>query len=121
MTVIALGVVPYISASIIMQLLVALWPNLQREIRENSDQAKRKINKLTRVGTVLLAMLQSTMLAKYALQMKPEPSWCCEWRAHHTHDYGCSRALLLFGDGHDDHRNCIFDVGGRANHRARDW
>jgi preprotein translocase subunit SecY len=38
MTVIALGVVPYISASIIMQLLVALWPSLQREMRENSEQ-----------------------------------------------------------------------------------
>ena len=33
MTVIALGVVPYISASIIMQLLVALWPSLQREVK----------------------------------------------------------------------------------------
>ena len=37
MTVIALGVTPYISASIIMQLLVALMPSLQREVRENGD------------------------------------------------------------------------------------
>src|ERR1041385_9174354 len=34
MTVIALSVVPYISASIIMQLMVALWPSLQREVKE---------------------------------------------------------------------------------------
>ena len=40
MTVIALGVVPYISASIIMQLLVALWPSLQREVRENREPGK---------------------------------------------------------------------------------
>src|ERR1700761_1195876 len=33
MTIVALGVVPYISSSIIMQLLVALWPSLQREIK----------------------------------------------------------------------------------------
>ncbi|MBN9377064.1 MAG: preprotein translocase subunit SecY [Chlamydiales bacterium] len=69
MTVIALGVVPYISASIIMQLVVALWPSLQREIKENADQGRRKINKYTRVLTVLLSILQSAMFAKYAIQM----------------------------------------------------
>ena len=41
MTVIALGVMPYISASIIMQLLMALVPTLQREIRENPDAGRR--------------------------------------------------------------------------------
>lgn len=69
MTVIALGVVPYISASIIMQLVVALWPALQREMRENSELGKRKINKLTRGLTVVLSILQSALFAKYALQM----------------------------------------------------
>lgn len=69
MTVIALGVVPYISASIIMQLLVALWPSLQREIKENSEQGKRKVNKLTRLLTLCLSVLQSALFAKYALQM----------------------------------------------------
>lgn len=69
MTIIALGVVPYISASIIMQLVVALWPSLQREIKENSEQGKRKMNKMTRFLTVILAFLQSTMFAKYAIQM----------------------------------------------------
>lgn len=69
MTVTALGVVPYISASIIMQLVVALWPSLQREIKENADQGRRKVNKYTRVLTVILSVLQSTMFAKYAIQM----------------------------------------------------
>ena len=69
MTVIALGVVPYISASIIMQLLVALWPSLQREIKENSEQGKRKVNKMTRLLTVILSFLQAALFAKYALQM----------------------------------------------------
>src|SRR6202043_1196028 len=69
MTVIALGVVPYISASIIMQLLVALWPSLQREIKENAEQGKRKVNKLTRLLTVVLSLIQSALFAKYALQM----------------------------------------------------
>ncbi|MBS4167436.1 preprotein translocase subunit SecY [Parachlamydia sp. AcF125] len=69
MTVIALGVVPYISASIILQLLVALWPSLQRELRENGEVAKRKINKMTRMLTVLLSILQSGLFARYALQI----------------------------------------------------
>jgi len=69
MTVIALGVVPYISSSIIMQLLVALWPSLQREMRENPTQGKRKVGKLTRLLTVLLAVVQSAMYAKYAIHM----------------------------------------------------
>jgi preprotein translocase subunit SecY len=69
MTVIALGVVPYISASIIMQLLVALWPSMQREMRENPTLGKRKVNKLTRFLTVILAVIQSAMFAKYAIQI----------------------------------------------------
>lgn len=69
MTVIALGVVPYISASIIMQLLMALLPDLQREMRENPDVGRRKVGKYTRLLTVLLAFIQSTLFARYALQM----------------------------------------------------
>ena len=69
MTVIALGVVPYISASIIMQLLTALVPSLQREVRENPEQGKRKINKLTRLLTVILSVLQAFVFARYAVQM----------------------------------------------------
>ncbi|CDR33071.1 Preprotein translocase subunit secY [Criblamydia sequanensis CRIB-18] len=69
MTVVALGVVPYISASIITQLLVATWPSLQREIRENQDVGRRKINKITRLLTIILSVLQSGLFAKYAVQM----------------------------------------------------
>ncbi|MBA3238487.1 MAG: preprotein translocase subunit SecY [Parachlamydiaceae bacterium] len=69
MTVIALGVVPYISASIILQLLVALWPSFQREMHENQEQGKRKLTKLTRLLTVVLSFLQSGLFAKYALRM----------------------------------------------------
>jgi preprotein translocase subunit SecY len=69
MTIFALGVVPYISASIMMQLLTALIPQLTREIRENAEYAKRKINRWTRVGTLALSFIQSTLFAKYALQI----------------------------------------------------
>ena len=69
MTVIALGVVPYISSSIIMQLLMALLPGLQREMRENPDAGRRKVGKYTRLLTVLLALVHSTLFARFALQM----------------------------------------------------
>lgn len=69
MTVTALSVTPYISASIIMQLLMALMPSLQREMRENGDAGKRKVNRNTRLLTVLLSILQSALFAKYALQI----------------------------------------------------
>jgi preprotein translocase subunit SecY len=69
MTVIALGVTPYISASIIMQLLVALMPSWQRELRENAEAGKRKINRTTRLLTVVLSFIQAALFAKYALQM----------------------------------------------------
>lgn len=69
MTVTALSVVPYISASIILQLLTALLPSLQRELKENSEVGKRKIGKWTRVGTLILAVFQAGLFAKYAVQM----------------------------------------------------
>ncbi|HSW72677.1 MAG TPA: preprotein translocase subunit SecY, partial [Chlamydiales bacterium] len=69
MTITALGVVPYISASIILQLVLAVVPSLQREIRESSDQGKRKISKWTRMATLCLALLHSALFAKYAVQL----------------------------------------------------
>jgi preprotein translocase subunit SecY len=69
MTVIALGVVPYISASIMMQLFTAVLPSLQREVKENPEQGKRKINKYTRMLTVVLSLLQAAVFARYAVRM----------------------------------------------------
>lgn len=69
MTVIALGVMPYISASIIMQLLMALVPSLQREVRENPDIGKRKLSRWIRMLTVLLAVFQAGLYGKYAVQL----------------------------------------------------
>ncbi len=69
MTVLALGVMPYISASIVMQLLIALVPTLQREIRESPDQGRRKLSKWTRLATLVLSLFQSGLFAKYALKM----------------------------------------------------
>lgn len=69
MTVIALGVVPYISASIIMQLLTALLPGMQREVRENPEIGRRKVIKYTRLLTLALSFLQAMVFARYAVSM----------------------------------------------------
>src|ERR1700722_210850 len=69
MTVIALGVMPYISASIIMQLLMALIPSMQREMKETPDLGKRKLGKWIRLLTVFLAFFQAGLFGKYAIQL----------------------------------------------------
>ena len=58
----ALGVMPYISASIIMQLLSATVPGLE-QLKKEGDSGRRKINQYTRYGTVLLALIQGTAMA----------------------------------------------------------
>lgn len=69
MTVIALGVMPYITASIIMQILMAIVPSLQRDMRENPEIGKRKLGKWIRLLTVALAVFQSFVYARYAAQI----------------------------------------------------
>jgi preprotein translocase subunit SecY len=69
MTVLALGVTPYITASIVMQLMIALVPSIQRDIRESPDQGRRKLSKWTRLATLFLALFQSGLFAKYAVSM----------------------------------------------------
>jgi preprotein translocase subunit SecY len=61
MSILALGVMPYISASIIMQLLSATLPALQ-QLKKEGDSGRRQINQYTRYGTVLLALIQGTAM-----------------------------------------------------------
>ena len=62
MGIFALGIMPYISASIIIQLLTAMVPQLE-QLKKEGEQGRKKINQYTRYGTVLLATLQSYGLA----------------------------------------------------------
>ncbi len=62
MGIFALGIMPYISASIIVQLLTAMVPQLE-QIKKEGEQGRKKINQYTRYGTVFLATLQSYGLA----------------------------------------------------------
>lgn len=70
----ALGIMPYISASIIVQLLTVISPSLS-ELRKEGEAGQRKINKYTRYGTVLLSAFQaigvSKMLAAHGVAIAP--------------------------------------------------
>lgn len=55
----ALGIAPYINASIIMQLLIYVVPELERMAKEEGEEGRKKISQYTRYGTVVLGMLQA--------------------------------------------------------------
>src|SRR4030042_6883421 len=57
-SVLALGVLPYISASIIMQLLTTVVPTLE-QLRKEGESGRRKITQYTRYGTLVLATFQA--------------------------------------------------------------
>jgi len=83
-TVFALGIMPYISSSIIMQLLTAVIPSLERLAKEG-QAGYQKINQYTRYGTLVLALVQSFFIALWledksgtvfqGLQVVNNPGW----------------------------------------------
>ncbi len=68
-TIFALGIMPYISASIIMQLMTAVSPQLE-QLRKEGETGRRKITQYTRYGTVFLALFQATGIS-IALESQP--------------------------------------------------
>jgi preprotein translocase subunit SecY len=73
----AIGIMPYISASIIMQMLTYVLPSLEA-LRKEGESGRRKVTQYTRYGTVVLALVQSYM-AILAIQSVPnlviDPGW----------------------------------------------
>lgn len=82
LTIFALGIMPYISSSIIMQLLTAVIPALEK-IAKEGKAGYEKINQLTRYGTVALALIQSYFIALWlenparfeGLRIVMSPGW----------------------------------------------
>src|ERR1700693_3102203 len=62
LTIFALGIMPYITASIILQLMVVVWPYLER-LQKEGELGRRKITQYTRYLTVVLSVIQSTTIA----------------------------------------------------------
>jgi len=64
LSIFALGIMPYVSASIILQLLTVVVPKLD-QLNKEGEQGRRKINQYTRYGTILLSMIQSYFIATW--------------------------------------------------------
>ncbi|MBI4436992.1 MAG: preprotein translocase subunit SecY [Candidatus Omnitrophica bacterium] len=82
LTIFALGIMPYISSSIILQLLTAVIPSLEKMAKEG-EIGRRKITQYTRYGTVALALIQSFFISLWiedparfgGLQIVQYPGW----------------------------------------------
>ena len=76
MAIFALGIMPYISASIIVQLLASMVPSLQT-LKKEGESGRKRINQYTRYGTVFLATFQAYGLALglEAENMAHDPGW----------------------------------------------
>ncbi|MBL8633867.1 MAG: preprotein translocase subunit SecY [Myxococcales bacterium] len=64
MSIFALGIMPYISASIILQLLTVVIPALDR-LNKEGEQGRKQINQYTRYGTIVISMVQAFFIARY--------------------------------------------------------
>ncbi|MDE0349819.1 MAG: preprotein translocase subunit SecY [Gammaproteobacteria bacterium] len=61
MSILALGVMPYITSSIVMNLLTMMYPTLQ-QLRKEGEAGRRKITRYTRYGTLIVALIQGAAL-----------------------------------------------------------
>ncbi|MBK7992772.1 MAG: preprotein translocase subunit SecY [Blastocatellia bacterium] len=65
----ALGITPYITSSIVLQLLTSVFPSLKK-VQEEGESGRQKINQYTRYGTILLSLLQSFFISMW---LKSQP------------------------------------------------
>jgi len=64
LSVFALGIMPYVTSSIIMQLMTVVVPALER-LQKEGEQGRRKINQYTRYGTIVVSVVQGVMLSQW--------------------------------------------------------
>lgn len=74
LTLFALGVMPYISASIIIQLLTVVWPTFE-QLKKEGQSGRRKLTQYTRYLTLGLATFQSFGMAKFMASSSIDPSF----------------------------------------------
>ncbi|OPL16549.1 MAG: preprotein translocase subunit SecY [delta proteobacterium MLS_D] len=102
LSVFALGIMPYISASIILQLLTVAVPHLEKLSKEG-DAGRRKITQYTRYGTVLLSIIQGfgisvgleSMAGPSGLSVVMEPGWAFRFMSVMTLAAGTSFLMWL--------------------------
>jgi preprotein translocase subunit SecY len=98
----ALGIMPYITASIILQLMTVVVPYLEKLSKEG-ELGRRKITQFTRYGTVLVSMIQSTGIALFlektstpgGAPLVPSPGWGFRMMTILTLTTGCAFIMWL--------------------------
>lgn len=79
-SVFALGIMPYITSSIIMSLMAVVVPTVER-LQKEGEQGRKKINQYTRYGTILISCVQGVMISNYLRsqsyngQSVVDPNW----------------------------------------------
>ena len=102
MTIFALGIMPYISASIILQLLTVVWPYLEKLSKEG-EMGRKKITQWTRYGTVAISLIQSLGISVFlektsapgGLPLIPHPGWGFRLLTMLTLTTGCAFVMWL--------------------------
>ena len=98
----ALGIMPYITSSIILQLLTVVWPYLEKLSKEG-ELGRKKITQYTRYGTVLVSVIQSTGIALFlektttpgGAALVPSPGWAFRLLTILTLTTGCAFIMWL--------------------------
>jgi preprotein translocase subunit SecY len=98
----ALGIMPYITSSIILQLLTVVWPYLEKLSKEG-ELGRKKITQYTRYGTVLVSIIQSTGIALFlekttvpgGAPLVPSPGWGFRLLTILTLTTGCAFIMWL--------------------------
>src|SRR5437763_8452731 len=70
-TIFALGIMPYISASIIFQLLASVYPPLEK-LQKEGESGRKKINEYTRYATVVICFVQSWFWVQYVAKSRTD-------------------------------------------------
>jgi preprotein translocase subunit SecY len=102
MTIFALGIMPYISASIILQLLTVVWPYLEKLSKEG-EMGRKKITQWTRYGTVMISLIQSVGISIFlektsapgGAPLVPYPGWGFRLLTVLTLTTGCAFVMWL--------------------------
>ena len=98
----AMGIMPYITASIVLQLLTVVWPYLEKLSKEG-EMGRKKITQYTRYGTVVISIVQSTGIALWPENLRtpggamlvPNPGWGFRLMTVLTLTTGCAFIMWL--------------------------
>ena len=107
-----LGIMPYISASIIFQLLASVYPPLEK-LQKEGESGRKKINEYTRYATVVICLFQAYMYVSYV--MSNGKTGAMAWAMP---GYNTTFCLADHGHHHDG-RHHVPDVARRADRRIR--